>query len=336
MTRILSLEECPEMGELIGLILDRAGYNLCVSCNSYEAWALLHTLPFDLLIQDIMRRDMDGWEFYRLMRADERLDDVPIMFATAVAQKKISQRLASAANVDIDGYITKPFGPQELIAAVRDMMLQRDKPVPPEVKPRKMLPDECLVALHDADSQKRTAALVAWRCSERKRDWPIEPVIQALGDTESIVRLAAVKTLKRLKDRRAVEPLAALLDDQEIEVRLAAAQAFGVLRDERAVEPLIERLSGSDSAMRWAAALALGRLKARQAAEPLLAALDDESVLVRIMAALSLGRIETDRAVAPLKEMLADDDVWVRQAAALALNQLGHPGATEPYRRIGQ
>ena len=66
------------------------------------------------------------------------------------------------------------------------------------------------------------------------------------------------------------------------------------------------------------------------------AALGDESALVRVMAALSLGRVGAKRAVAPLKEMLADGDVWVRQAAALALNQLGHPGATEPYRRIGQ
>jgi CheY-like chemotaxis protein len=335
MLRILSLDDEPEMGKLIGLILDRVGYDLWASSDSYEAWALLHTLPFDLLMQDIMRRDMDGWEFHRLMRADERMDDVPIVFATAAAQK-IERKVASAVNVYIDGYITKPFSPQELIAAVRDVLLKRGKRVPPEMKPRKMSPDDCLAALHDADSQKRRAALVVWGWGEHRRNWPIEPPIQALEDTESVVRLAAVKTLKRLKDRRAVEPLIALLDDEEIEVRLATIQALGLLRDKQAVEPLIERLKGSHAATRWAVALALGRLKARQAIEPLIAALDDESTLVRIMAVLSLGRIGTGRAVAPLKEMLADDDVWIRQSAALALNQLGRPGATEPYRRIGQ
>lgn len=343
MIRILSLEDCPEMGELIGLILNRAGYNLWVSCNSYEAWALLHSLPFDLLIQDIMRVDMDGWEFHRLIRADERLDDVPIMFATSAVQK-ITKGLAAAANVEIEGYITKPFGPQELIAAVRDMMVQRGKPVPPEVKWDKMSPDECLAALNNPDSQKRRIALVVWGWGEHKGGWPIEPVIQTLKDAEGAVRLAAVEALKRLKKRRAVEPLIALLDDQELEVRLAAVQTLGVLGDVQAAEPLLERMSRgrsqtypySDSAIRWAAALALGRLKSRQAIKPLLTALNDESTLVRIMAALSLGRVGAKRAVAPLKEMLADDDVWGRQAAALALNQLGHPGATEPYRRIGQ
>jgi CheY-like chemotaxis protein len=333
MIRILSLEDCPEMGELIGLILNRAGYNLWVSCNSYEAWALLHTLPFDLLVQDIMRVDMDGWEFQRLMRADERLDNVPILFATSAVQK-ITKGLAAAANVTIEGHITKPFGPHELIAAVRDMMVQRGKPVPPEVKWGKMSPDECLATLNDPDSQKRRIALVVWGWGEHKGGWPIEPVIQALDDTEGAVRLAAVEALKRLKKRRAVEPLIALLDDQELEVRLAAVQALGILGEKQAVGPLVDRLDDAD--IGWAVILALGRLKSRQAIELLLAALDDENALVRIMAALSLGRVGAKRAVAPLKEMLADGDVWVHQAAALALNQLGHPGATEPYWRIGQ
>ena len=133
MTCILSLEYCPDMGELIGLILNRAGYNLWASCNSYEAWALLHTLPFDLLIQDIMRVDMDGWEFQRLMRADERLDDVPIMFATSAAQK-IAKGLAAAANVEIEGYITKPFGMREMLARIRAVLRRAEKTAPePEI-----------------------------------------------------------------------------------------------------------------------------------------------------------------------------------------------------------
>jgi DNA-binding response OmpR family regulator len=121
MTRILSLDDCPQMSDLIGLIIERvAGYNLWAANDSYEAWALLHTLSFDLLIQDTLRPDIDGRDFFRLVRADARLDNVPVLMATAVSRK---QNRAALINAGVDGYVTKPFAPQELMAAVQDVLL---------------------------------------------------------------------------------------------------------------------------------------------------------------------------------------------------------------------
>lgn len=324
MVRILTLDDDYETGNLIGLILEHAGYELMTTTDSYEAWALLHTVPVALFLQDRNRPCVNGQDFYRLMRTDERLNDVAVIMVTSSAQEK---HRTAALNAGMDGYITKPFGAQELLTAVRDVLLRRGKSVPQEIEWHETSLEQCRAALHDANSQTRRTALLVW--GWRRTKWPIKPPIQALGDTDGTVRLAAVKALRRLQDPRAVQPLVGLLNDRQIEVRLGAIQTLGLLEDLQAVEPLVELLSDADEATGWAAALALGRLKAVQAVEPLIAALNDERSLVRMMAALSLGRIEDDRATAPLTETLADDDAWVCQAAAVALGQIGDPQAIE-------
>jgi HEAT repeat protein/DNA-binding NarL/FixJ family response regulator len=323
MARLLSLDDEPEMGDLIDLILGRARYNFWFTSDSYEAWALLHTLPFDLLMQDIMRPDVDGWVFYRLMRADARLDGVPIMMVTAAAQK-IARKLELGA--DLAAYVVKPFDPQELITKVRDVLLRQAKPAPLETKWEKLTSlEECRTALSDAGGQEREAALIAWGWRGRREGWSIEPPIQALKDPEAEVRLAAVGALRRIKDSRAVIPLVASLDDAEVEVRLAAIQALGWLQDARAIEPLLGLLRSPDESNRWAAGFALGRLKAEQAIEPLIAALRDESELVRMAAARSLEHLDAVQAATRLAEKLADGDAMVCLAAADALGKMGDP-----------
>ena len=83
MTRILSLDDEPEIVGLYSLILEPKGYeHVCVS-DSYEAWAMLCTESFDLFTQDLLRPDIDGWAFYDLIKADESLRDLPVMIISA-------------------------------------------------------------------------------------------------------------------------------------------------------------------------------------------------------------------------------------------------------------
>ncbi|HET7089462.1 MAG TPA: HEAT repeat domain-containing protein [Anaerolineae bacterium] len=317
MTRILSLDDDPDVVSLIGLILKRAGYEHLGTRDSHEAWAMLHTHPIDLFTQDLMRPDMDGWKFYEQMKSDEALRDIPVIILTAKAQS-VDKDLGLQA-FKVDGYIAKPFGPQELLAAIREALTKRGKPLPSEVEyaHRKSLPRKSV--------RERIAALhldLSLFLPFQKRRKSVQERIAALQDVDPEVRLSAVRLLGEIGDKRAAEPFIEMLEDEHGEIRLAIVTALGMLGDTRAVEPLIRVLREEAWTIRWSAAMALGRIKNARAVEPLIAALSDQSSIVRMIAALALGEIKDERAVEPLAQALADEDNWVRWTVAKALRQI--------------
>jgi DNA-binding response OmpR family regulator len=74
----------------------------------------------DLVLLDLMMPDMDGWEVYQQMKADEDLDDIPVIVVTAKAQS--IDKVLGLHIAKVDDYLTKPFGPQELLASVKKVL----------------------------------------------------------------------------------------------------------------------------------------------------------------------------------------------------------------------
>ncbi len=124
-TRILCIEDEPEMIELIRLILARGGYEVLGAESGPDALALLHSTPdIDLILLDLMMPEMDGWEVYQRLKADERTRDIPVIVVTAKAQR--IDRVLGLYIVGVDDYITKPFSPKMLLESVRQT-LERKK-----------------------------------------------------------------------------------------------------------------------------------------------------------------------------------------------------------------
>jgi HEAT repeat protein len=173
------------------------------------------------------------------------------------------------------------------------------------------------------------------------------------------VRQAAAVALGAIGDARAVEPLIAALKDEDSGVRLWAAKALDAIgwKPETgeaealyliaqrkwdgcvkigapAVEPLIAALKGEDWRVREAAAEALGKVGDARAVEPLIAALKDGDSDVRKAAAEALAKIGAP-AVEPLIAALKGEDWRVREAAAEALVNIYREGRlTEAQRRL--
>jgi two-component system response regulator VicR len=59
---------------------------------------------------------LDGWEVYQQIKADEALKDIPVVVVTAKAQS--IDKVLGLHIAKVDDYITKPFGPQELLESV--------------------------------------------------------------------------------------------------------------------------------------------------------------------------------------------------------------------------
>ena len=118
--RVLCIEDHPEMIELIRLILGRKGFDVVGAAGGQKGLQALEENPPDLVLLDLMMPDMDGWEVYRQMRASARLNAIPVIAVTAKAQE--IDRVLGLHIAGMDDFITKPFGPDDLVASVERVL----------------------------------------------------------------------------------------------------------------------------------------------------------------------------------------------------------------------
>jgi two-component system response regulator VicR len=77
---------------------------------------MIHRDHPDLVLLDLMMPEMDGWEVYQQMKADDTTKDIPVIVVTAKAQS--IDKVLGLHIAKVDDYIAKPFSPQELLNSV--------------------------------------------------------------------------------------------------------------------------------------------------------------------------------------------------------------------------
>jgi len=114
--RILVVDDDRNLRKIIQTNLELAGYDVSTAPNGEEALKLLDVMQPDLVVLDVMMPLMDGYEVARRIRRHPSNTHVPIIMLTA--KSEVEDKLAGF-EAGADDYITKPFGPQELLARVR-------------------------------------------------------------------------------------------------------------------------------------------------------------------------------------------------------------------------
>jgi len=114
--RILCIEDEPEMIDLIRLILERRGFEVLGAVGGQDGLDTVRREKPDLVLLDLMMPDVDGWEVYRQMKADEELKGIPVVVVTAKAQS--IDKVLGLHIAKVDDYVTKPFGPGDLLESV--------------------------------------------------------------------------------------------------------------------------------------------------------------------------------------------------------------------------
>jgi DNA-binding response OmpR family regulator len=121
---ILCIEDEQEMIDLIRLILSRRGFEIRGANGGKEGLEIIRNEHPDLVLLDLMMPEMDGWEVYQHMKADEATKNIPVIVVTAKAQS--IDKVLGLHIAKVDDYIAKPFSPQELLTSV-DTVLGRNK-----------------------------------------------------------------------------------------------------------------------------------------------------------------------------------------------------------------
>jgi signal transduction histidine kinase len=128
--RILSVDDNPENLYLIEKVCHAQGHEVVSVNNGIEALEQLGGGPFDLIISDILMPEMDGFQFCRSVKLDDRWKRIPFIFYTATYTSKEDEALA--LSLGASRFIVKPVEPEEFVDAMNDVMREGEQlPVPP-------------------------------------------------------------------------------------------------------------------------------------------------------------------------------------------------------------
>ena len=112
---ILVVDDTPANLQLLVAMLSEQGYKVRPANNGRIALRAAHLAPPDLVLLDVNMPDMDGYEVCRQLKATEVMQDVPVIFISALNEINNIVHAFSVGGVD---YITKPFKFEEVKARV--------------------------------------------------------------------------------------------------------------------------------------------------------------------------------------------------------------------------
>ena len=119
LTTILVVEDSPTQAEQIKYLLEDKGYAVMVAANGKEGFEVAKKFRPTIIISDIVMPVMDGYELAEKIKKDKDVRDIPIIFVTALTDRKDASRKAS---VVADGYFTKPYDDKFLISKIEALL----------------------------------------------------------------------------------------------------------------------------------------------------------------------------------------------------------------------
>jgi len=110
------VDDFESMRRIVGQLLRDMGFrDVTLADDGATALALLRQDDFGLLLTDWHMPQMDGLDLVRAVRADPRLNAIPILMVSTEATR---EQIIEAVRAGVNGYVVKPFTPQILRAKI--------------------------------------------------------------------------------------------------------------------------------------------------------------------------------------------------------------------------
>ena len=118
-TKILLVDDEPDIVEIIRFNLEQKGYQISTASDGLEAIKVANKEIPHLIIMDVMMPNLDGIEACERLRQDDRFSDTIIMFLTARGE---DYSYVAAFDAGADDYVTKPIKPKVLVSKVKGLL----------------------------------------------------------------------------------------------------------------------------------------------------------------------------------------------------------------------
>jgi DNA-binding response OmpR family regulator len=119
MAKILIAEDERDIRDLIEFTLKYAGHEVIKAANGAEAVELASAQRPDLILLDVRMPRMTGYEACRILKNDDGVKDIPIVFLSAKGQQSEMDTGLDAGAYD---YILKPFAPDQLTRRIAEIL----------------------------------------------------------------------------------------------------------------------------------------------------------------------------------------------------------------------
>jgi CheY-like chemotaxis protein len=119
--QVLVADDDRDIGELVKLYLEEAGYRVMVVGRGVKVLELARRWCPDLILLDILLPDMDGRAVLEALKSEPQTAEIPVVMLTVMPDDGTAFELGAA------GYVTKPIDSQELLNAARTALARRGR-----------------------------------------------------------------------------------------------------------------------------------------------------------------------------------------------------------------
>ena len=115
---VLIVDDDERLREYVRVNLEMEGYRVQEAGSAEEGMEVLDDLRPDLVLLDVMMPKVDGWEMLQRMHERHGVGSIPVVMFSG----KVDEGAGEAAERGAQGFIGKPFDPQELIAQTKQLL----------------------------------------------------------------------------------------------------------------------------------------------------------------------------------------------------------------------
>lgn len=119
MPKILVIEDELNIQKLAKANLADSGYQVLVAADGEEGLELAGLKHPNLILLDLRMPGMSGWDVLMTLKADRKLQKIPVIIMTAMAPQSEEYKFASMRTA---GYLIKPFSIDELLRRVKQIL----------------------------------------------------------------------------------------------------------------------------------------------------------------------------------------------------------------------
>lgn len=129
MTKILVVDDDPDIREALSMILKAHGYQVVTAQDGIEALANLKAEAPDLMILDLLMPKMDGFAVFKELKDPRwaKYTDIPVLILTSVREEASQRRyeLETGTKLDVTDYIEKPIIPTVLLQRIKKLLKEK-------------------------------------------------------------------------------------------------------------------------------------------------------------------------------------------------------------------